>query len=159
MDVIYWMFLIYWMDYNHSLDTGLMLSNIFNSRFVIALTAMICRIFTVALPMSFNNHWHLLSFQWLVGGLVAINSIFPYIKGINIPIDVHIFQRGGPTTNQMMFNDLFGILCSFCSNLGGCITDKESLNFCGTGPKKNLALAHISQGPKELLFVKNGRIV
>ena len=30
--------------------------------------------------------------------------IFPYIKGIIIiPIDVHIFQKGGPTTNQEMF--------------------------------------------------------
>ena len=27
--------------------------------------------------------------------------IFPYIGLLIIPIDVHIFQRGGPTTNQM----------------------------------------------------------
>ena len=42
--------------------------------------------------------------QWqcnnLLGGLVAINFIFPYIGLLIIPIDFHIFQRGGPTTNQ-----------------------------------------------------------
>ena len=36
----------------------------------------------------------------LVGGLVAIWIIFPYIGNLIIPIDFHIFQRGGPTTNQ-----------------------------------------------------------
>ena len=36
----------------------------------------------------------------LVGGLVAIFWIFPYIGLLIIPIDFHIFQRGGPTTNQ-----------------------------------------------------------
>ena len=39
----------------------------------------------------------------LVGGLVAICYIFPYIGLLIIPIDFHIFQRGGPTTNQMFF--------------------------------------------------------
>ena len=29
-------------------------------------------------------------------------SIFPYIGLLIIPIDFHIFQRGGPTTNQML---------------------------------------------------------
>ena len=38
--------------------------------------------------------------EYLVGGLVAIFGIFPEILGIIIPIDVHILQRGGPTTNQ-----------------------------------------------------------
>ena len=28
-------------------------------------------------------------------------SIFPYIGNVIIPIDFHIFQRGGPTTNQL----------------------------------------------------------
>ena len=28
--------------------------------------------------------------------------IFPYIGNVIIPIDVHIFQRGGPTTNQIL---------------------------------------------------------
>ena len=37
---------------------------------------------------------------FLVGGLVAIWIIFPYIGFLIIPIDFHIFQRGGPTTNQ-----------------------------------------------------------
>ena len=40
---------------------------------------------------------------FLVGGLVAI-FIFPYIGFLIIPIDFHIFQRGGPTTNQVCFN-------------------------------------------------------
>ena len=30
-----------------------------------------------------------------------MNFIFPLILGIIIPTDVHIFQRGGPTTNQI----------------------------------------------------------
>ena len=34
----------------------------------------------------------------LVGGLEHV--LFSHILGIIIPIDVHIFQRGGPTTNQ-----------------------------------------------------------
>ena len=41
----------------------------------------------------------------LVGGLVAMNFIFPEILGIIIPIDVHIFQRGGPTTNQINIHE------------------------------------------------------
>ena len=38
------------------------------------------------------------SFLSLVGGLE--HFLFSHILGIIIPIDVHIFQRGGPTTNQ-----------------------------------------------------------
>ena len=38
--------------------------------------------------------------DWLV--VWNINFIFPYIGLLIIPIDFHIFQRGGPTTNQMM---------------------------------------------------------
>ena len=40
----------------------------------------------------------------LVGGLVAIWIIFPYIGLLIIPIDFPIFQRGGPTTNQLGIN-------------------------------------------------------
>ena len=36
--------------------------------------------------------------SWLV--VWNMNFIFPYIKGIIIPIDFHIFLRGGPTTNH-----------------------------------------------------------
>ena len=36
--------------------------------------------------------------SWLV--VWNIKFIFPEILGIIIPIDFHIFQRGGPTTNQ-----------------------------------------------------------
>ena len=32
----------------------------------------------------------------LVGGLVAMNFIVPYLGFLIIPIDFHIFQRGGP---------------------------------------------------------------
>ena len=45
----------------------------------------------------------------LVGALVAI-FIFPYIGNVIIPIDVHIFQRGGPTTNQNKFLKMIEIL-------------------------------------------------
>ena len=38
------------------------------------------------------------SWLFLVGGLE--HFLFSHILGIIIPIDVHIFQRGGPTTNQ-----------------------------------------------------------
>ena len=37
----------------------------------------------------------------LVGGLE--HFLFSHILGIIIPIDYHIFQRGGPTTNQHEF--------------------------------------------------------
>ena len=40
----------------------------------------------------------ILTFNWLVVWLPFF--IFPYIGLLIIPIDVHIFQRGGPTTNQ-----------------------------------------------------------
>ena len=43
---------------------------------------------------------HLLAIRfWLVVWLPF--SIFPYIGFLTIPIDFHIFQRGGPTTNQI----------------------------------------------------------
>ena len=38
------------------------------------------------------------TFIWLVVWLPFF--IFPYIGNLIIPIDFHIFQRGGPTTNQ-----------------------------------------------------------
>ena len=41
---------------------------------------------------SADNHWLVV---WLPF------FIFPYIGNVIIPIDVHIFQRGGPTTNQI----------------------------------------------------------
>ena len=47
---------------------------------------------------SQENAW------WLVGWLVVWLPffIFPYIGNFIIPIDFHIFQRGGPTTNQLV---------------------------------------------------------
>ena len=38
---------------------------------------------------------------WLVVWLPCF--IFPYIGNVIIPIDFHIFQRGGPTTNQYLY--------------------------------------------------------
>ena len=49
--------------------------------------------FRAQLPISFT----------LVGGLVAMDFIFPYIGNVIIPIDFHIFERGGPTTNQYIY--------------------------------------------------------
>ena len=40
----------------------------------------------------------------LVGGLE--HFLFSHILGIIIPIDFHIFQRGGPTTNQVLLGSL-----------------------------------------------------
>ena len=47
--------------------------------------------------------------HYLVGGLVAMNFIFPFIdiRLLIIPIDFPIFQRGGPTTNQIMIHSFF----------------------------------------------------
>ena len=43
-----------------------------------------------------EDQWESMEIQTkLVGGLVAINFIFPYIGFLIIPIDFHIFQRGG----------------------------------------------------------------
>ena len=43
----------------------------------------------------------------LVGGLE--HFLFSHILGIIIPIDFHIFQRGGPTTNQNKPSSYWGI--------------------------------------------------
>ena len=52
--------------------------------------------------LAMENGWKWCVYKWpMVGGLVAINLIFPYIGFLIIPIDFHIFQRGGPTTNQI----------------------------------------------------------
>ena len=40
-----------------------------------------------------NRDWLAINSN-LVGGLVAIFGIFPYIGNFIIPIDFHIFQRG-----------------------------------------------------------------
>ena len=40
----------------------------------------------------------------LVGGLEHV--LFSHILGIIIPIDFHIFQRGGPTTNQILYDTM-----------------------------------------------------
>ena len=49
--------------------------------------------YDIRLLVTKNNIW-----------LVVWNIfIFPYIGNVIIPIDFHIFQRGGPTTNQTWF--------------------------------------------------------
>ena len=63
---------------------------------------------------SFTLHWDVFSYSpgwievpglWkLVGGLVAMNFIFPLILGFWLSSQLtksYIFQRGGPTTNQL----------------------------------------------------------
>ena len=47
---------------------------------------------------NFNPHNHQSKLDWLV--VWNIWLIFPYIGNFIIPIDFHIFQRGGPTTKQ-----------------------------------------------------------
>ena len=46
-----------------------------------------------------SNRWIVKYSYWLV--VWNINFIFLYMGNFIIPIDFHIFQRGGPTTNQM----------------------------------------------------------
>ena len=50
-----------------------------------------------------QEHQQQLKFS-LVGGLE--HFLFSHILGIIIPIDFHIFQRGGPTTNQFWMSPL-----------------------------------------------------
>ena len=63
----------------------------------------------MALEVYFGQFWArttqrlwMNSLIWLV--VWNINFIFPYIGNVIIPIDCHIFQRGGPTTNQYFFS-------------------------------------------------------
>ena len=53
------------------------------------------------LRMGFPKWWD--TDCWLVVWLPFF--IFPYIGNVIIPIDFHIFQRGGPTTNQIVNDD------------------------------------------------------
>ena len=46
---------------------------------------------------STNSMHHFFNTGWWFGTF----CIFPYIGNFIIPIDFHIFQRGGPTTNQL----------------------------------------------------------
>ena len=48
-----------------------------------------------------NIHNINIRYSSLIGGLE--HFLFSHILGIIIPIDFHIFQRGGPTTNQQIF--------------------------------------------------------
>ena len=50
-----------------------------------------------AIFFRFGDH----TSDWLVVWLPFFE--FSHILGIIIPIDFHIFQRGGPTTNQLTF--------------------------------------------------------
>ena len=61
----------------------------------------VCVCFSIFVSFSLClclTHCDLIATVWLV--VWNINFIFPYIGLLIIPIDVHIFQRGGPTTNQ-----------------------------------------------------------
>ena len=68
-------------------------------------------------PIVKHIHLHYyLIYHILVGGLE--HFLFSHIWGIIIPIDFHIFQRGGPTTNQYM---IYHILCSFLWMIWNCM--------------------------------------
>ena len=55
---------------------------------------------------------------WLVVWLPFFT--FPYIGLLIIPTDVHIFQRGGPTTNQMGLVNVFLLWICFTSSSKIC---------------------------------------
>ena len=63
--------------------------------------------------------WELMeNFKWKIYGTIRLVVwlpffIFPYIGSLIIPIDVHIFQRGGPTTNQQSSGNSFVRLVRF----------------------------------------------
>ena len=66
--------------------------------------------------LSHFSWWHAALLDELISVLLVLWSgwwfgchfLFSHILGIIIPIDFHIFQRGGPTTNQMMYYPHFG---------------------------------------------------
>ena len=62
----------------------------------------------------------------LVGGLEHF-SICHSVGNVIIPIDVHIFQRGGSTTNQIshLFHDQPRIGAFFIARHGSCLLDLE----------------------------------
>ena len=68
------------------------------------------------------NHFWSPQQRWcsLVGGLLPF-FIFAYIGNVIIPTDVHIFQRGGPTTNQKMMLENW-LRCI------GCLTATKGIN-------------------------------
>ena len=52
--------------------------------------------------------------------------LFSHILGIIIPIDFHIFQRGGPTTNQIRMAHLFGYFpCQITPDFPRMLTKME----------------------------------
>ena len=71
----------------------------------VVLLARICNYF-ILFHSEKNGHICI----WLV--VWNINFIFPSIGLLIIPIDVHIFKRGGPTTNQYMFVKIGGCASS-----------------------------------------------
>ena len=80
-------------------------------------------IYVFVLKITINNHW-----------LVVRNMFyFPINIGLLIiPIDFHIFQRGGPTTNQItisshfgcLFNSWWSLVTWFCAQQAGHWTHK-----------------------------------
>ena len=65
---------------------------------------------------SFYCRWFSQYYK-LVGGLE--HFLFSHILGIMIPIDFHIFQRGGPTTNQYKPSFIVEFQLSCLITLGG----------------------------------------
>ena len=81
------------------MDGNLMIFN--GSKFLSEYEDFLLDVLVLAYPLGNVSGSHgRLAYSWLVVTGCFI-FIFPYIGNFIIPIDVHIFQRGGPTTNQI----------------------------------------------------------
>ena len=52
-----------------------------------------------------SSLFFLITWPKLAGWWFGCHFLFSHVLGIIIPIDFHIFQRGGPTTNQLGISD------------------------------------------------------
>ena len=109
---IWWYKLQIWLDYNtirwnpnpyHHSPSDFAVSSLQSIQIYVRLLPN----YSCALSTNINQHQPTFGLwfanhraSYLVGGFGTI-SIFPYISGIIIPTDFHIFQRGRSTTNQL----------------------------------------------------------
>ena len=87
-NMIIWWFTVYWLIWGQQkvlVNLGLSLAS---------------HIFLRPFQPQMRKCTTLCYMEHLVGGLE--DFLFSHILGIIIPIDFHVFQRGGPTTNQIM---------------------------------------------------------
>ena len=68
---------------------------------------------------------------------------FPYLGNFIIPIDFHIFQRGGPTTNQIGIysTDFTNKLGGVNGHLMGTSRNKPPIISCGSQKSSNIAVS------------------